>query len=562
MRPAPAPASTLPSRATAAREPFSRAYSDAGGDGGGPSARGRLSVLEDVKERLRLDQSEGTITIDADNKTVDTAAGKLPSRPPDARLPVRNCAMTRTRLPRDFLQEFRPVLEPTTQQPCHPHSDDTTAIVKGSRGPVGYLLAHQSVTTPPPRQTNFRHAVSRSLTATKPWKMNQMPGNGPRVARRHERDPARHDEARRRRRPAGTGALEVAPSDDSPSFYSTYDVEGVRFGAKIPVHNLRVVLGPAHFAELRAASPIFRDTHMALLARVRSTRVQKLLWRIQGYMAVRTHPFDPTSDVQRDNPEIIQPPHPSHPTSHLPIILIHDGGGTCFAYCCLDTVPRAMYGIHNPHFWSGDPWTGGIPEMAAAYTKIIRALRFLLGGWSLGGILSLQITKELQSTPDPDIEIAGLLLIDSMYPVSLSPNGPPYVPISSSLPALAPGATKTQVLSRACMTKAAAMLLAWTAPVLAHPVPPPSSSRPATPSPWALTLTTGDDGVQTTTVSAIDTHRADRELGWGHYRPGWIRAVYDVPGDHFSMFSIFNAEAMTPVVERACRTLESLAERA
>lgn len=280
--------------------------------------------------------------------------------------PVRNCAMTRTRLPRDFLQEFRPVLEPTTQQPwwmpaemarettstpssspsppegavAPPPDDTTTAIVKGSRGPVGYLLAHQSVTTPPPRQTNFRHAVSRSLTATKPWKMNQMPGNGPPVWRDGMNeillDMMRRDAAAGLRELArlvdagdnkpylvplrawdevdaqkfrgcilwwgpeeppttaaaaattetAVGEPEATSSDGSPSFYSTYDVEGVRFGAKIPVHNLRVVLGPAHFAELRAASPIFRDTHMALLARVRSTRVQKLLWRIQGYMAV------------------------------------------------------------------------------------------------------------------------------------------------------------------------------------------------------------------------------------------------------------------------------------
>lgn len=34
----------------------------------------------------------------------------------------------------------------------------------------------------------------------------------------------------------------------------------------------------------------------------------------------------------------------------IPVFLIHDGGGTTFAYHCLDPLDRSVYGIFNPIF--------------------------------------------------------------------------------------------------------------------------------------------------------------------------------------------------------------------
>ena len=284
-----------------------------------------------------------------------------------------------------------------------------------------------------------------------------------------------------------------------------------------------------------------------------------------------------------DNPEIIQPPHPSHPTSHLPIILLHDGGGTCFAYNCLDTIPRALYGIHNPKFWAGEKWEGGIPEMAALYAKMIIELvaspdfpshgreerrgegrakrkKILLGGWSLGGLLSLQVMKELEdiksSNEEVGVEVVGLLLIDSIYPVSPVPSTP-FTPLSSSLPPLGPDATESQKLSRICINQAPAMIRAWTLPVFDE-LPPAVLIKAKDQVPvWTWKA----NGQVEKGVSGLDVHRADRELGWGAYRKGWIRDVLPAKGDHFSMFALENMEVITPVIERACRALEVLAER-
>lgn len=86
------------------------------------------------------------------------------------------------------------------------------------------------------------------------------------------------------------------------------------------------------------------------------------------------------------NPVLIQPCLPSSnvSTSAVPLILIHDGGGTVFQYYLLSPLSRPVYGIANPHFESGEPWPGGLHEMAAHYASLIQAAipsgQILLGG--------------------------------------------------------------------------------------------------------------------------------------------------------------------------------------
>lgn len=80
--------------------------------------------------------------------------------------------------------------------------------------------------------------------------------------------------------------------------------------------------------------------------------------------------------------------------SATPLILIHDGGGTVLSYKALGSLDRDVYGISNPRFDNGQPWEGGIPEMARSYTQMIKARipkgDLLLGGaWArnvLGGV--------------------------------------------------------------------------------------------------------------------------------------------------------------------------------
>lgn len=67
-----------------------------------------------------------------------------------------------------------------------------------------------------------------------------------------------------------------------------------------------------------------------------------------------------------------------------PLVLVHDGGGTIVSYCYLDSLDRAVYGIQNPRLYSGQPWDGGLPEMARVYADLILSVvpsgPLLLGG--------------------------------------------------------------------------------------------------------------------------------------------------------------------------------------
>lgn len=75
-----------------------------------------------------------------------------------------------------------------------------------------------------------------------------------------------------------------------------------------------------------------------------------------------------------------------------PLVLLHDGGGTVLSYQALGPLDRDVYGISDPRFDAGKPWSGGIPEMARAYLQMIKAAipqrNILLGGMCALGIRS------------------------------------------------------------------------------------------------------------------------------------------------------------------------------
>jgi hypothetical protein len=71
----------------------------------------------------------------------------------------------------------------------------------------------------------------------------------------------------------------------------------------------------------------------------------------------------------------------------IPLVLIHDGGGTVFNYWTLGPLHRQMYAISDPAFDSGAEWKGwegGLEQMAELYCNMIRReigrSKILLGG--------------------------------------------------------------------------------------------------------------------------------------------------------------------------------------
>ncbi|KAM7211383.1 Alpha/Beta hydrolase protein [Rhypophila decipiens] len=132
------------------------------------------------------------------------------------------------------------------------------------------------------------------------------------------------------------------------------------------------------------------------------------------------------------NPTLIQEGDPSR----APLFLVHAAGGGILDYFKLQHLCRPVYGIHNPWFDS-DKWKGGIQTLVDEYVGVIRATvaptlrgsrmrEILVGAWSAGGQLALEVARVINSDDTsvadrnnksrPKIQVTGLVMIDTLYP--------------------------------------------------------------------------------------------------------------------------------------------------
>lgn len=100
-----------------------------------------------------------------------------------------------------------------------------------------------------------------------------------------------------------------------------------------------------------------------------------------------------------ENPYIIQEPLECGDRGpSLPLILIHDGSATTFAYHCIEELDRPVYGVFHPDFLDGQGCQGSIPEMAAQYLDLIRH-SVSVGTILLGGQLLVLVHKHTTDAP-------------------------------------------------------------------------------------------------------------------------------------------------------------------
>ncbi|KAK3370091.1 hypothetical protein B0H63DRAFT_454305 [Podospora didyma] len=89
----------------------------------------------------------------------------------------------------------------------------------------------------------------------------------------------------------GQPELEADVATNSPNApeslprLSTMVIDGVRYGGKLAVHDLRALLGDEHLAHLRKESSLLRSGSLFLLGRQRTVELQMMLWQLQGYLA-------------------------------------------------------------------------------------------------------------------------------------------------------------------------------------------------------------------------------------------------------------------------------------
>ncbi|KAJ7704791.1 beta-ketoacyl synthase [Mycena rosella] len=259
-----------------------------------------------------------------------------------------------------------------------------------------------------------------------------------------------------------------------------------------------------------------------------------------------------TKALQLDTvPVPIQRPETS---GRLPLFLIHDGSGLVNYYDRLSFLDRAIWGIHNPHFASGDAWDG-LVDMAAAYVEYILSATsgpLLLGGWSFGGVAAYEIALQLTRR---GVQVKGILLIDAPSPIN-------HIPLSDALIDAvlddagrpASGRTELRGLVKRQFSTNARMLGQYVPHATASLCPPLVLLRSS--EGFAPTIPGGRD-------TEVPTWLADRSdpqtavKGWQRLAHCEVK-VLDIPGNHFQAFHSSNIAELSLRIADGCEYLESL----
>jgi thioesterase domain-containing protein len=103
--------------------------------------------------------------------------------------------------------------------------------------------------------------------------------------------------------------------------------------------------------------------------------------------------------------------------SRSPLFLVHPAGGNVLCFSDLARrlgSDRPIYGIQTPGLYGERPLYTRIEDMAAHYIEVMKTVQpegpYLLGGWSLGGIVAYEMAQQLAAQGQ---RIRHLLMLDS-----------------------------------------------------------------------------------------------------------------------------------------------------
>jgi thioesterase domain-containing protein/aryl carrier-like protein len=113
--------------------------------------------------------------------------------------------------------------------------------------------------------------------------------------------------------------------------------------------------------------------------------------------------------------------------SKPPFFSVHPVGGNVFCYLHLARYlgpDQPFYGLQNPGLAGTGEYFSKLEAMAAHYIAAMQTVQpqgpYLLGGWSMGGVVAFEMAQQLQKQ---GYEVALLAIIDSEPPISyLNPN--------------------------------------------------------------------------------------------------------------------------------------------
>jgi amino acid adenylation domain-containing protein/FkbM family methyltransferase len=106
--------------------------------------------------------------------------------------------------------------------------------------------------------------------------------------------------------------------------------------------------------------------------------------------------------------------------SQPPLFFVHPAGGTVICYLelarCLGP-DRPFYGLQTPGFYGEQPLYTSVEELAAHYIEALKTVQpegpYLLGGWSLGGIIAYEMAQRLVAQGQ---RVSQLFLLDCNAP--------------------------------------------------------------------------------------------------------------------------------------------------
>lgn len=207
--------------------------------------------------------------------------------------------------------------------------------------------------------------------------------------------------------------------------------------------------------------------------------------------------------------------------------------------------------------------------MARHYVGLIRSSvprgRILLGGWSLGGLLSLEMARMLAG--DPDFTVIGIVMMDSICPAAkMTRTGAANAAVVPYKQQFGPN-TKQETIEgvERCFIEARKSIGAWTMPqwegsdidAAAGESQVQLSSNIKCP-PTILLRAREAVPTEPGEVSFVDTTRHSRSLGWDEYQTDFLEEIVDIQGHHFSIFAWEHIDDVSQKLMDACNTLEKM----
>ncbi|KAF7562077.1 hypothetical protein G7046_g2071 [Stylonectria norvegica] len=232
-------------------------------------------------------------------------------------------------------------------------------------------------------------------------------------------------------------------------------------------------------------------------------------------------------------------------TAAAPLFLFHDASGTISNYRALGLLGRDVYAIADSRV-EGDEGES-LQEMSRRYYALIKSTiaegNILVGGWSLGGMIALQVAWICSR--DPKINVSGILMVDSPFPdYRHALPSPPESPTSED------GPNATQRKFERSMLQTVNMLHKWRVPVWRRE-----------PQPCTVMLCASDRVISDhPALSLVDQFRDSPTLGWNERADSLVvNETYSIKGHHFSIFEPRNVDSLTEKIATVVGAMELLA---